>query len=53
MEGRTGLYFNGQSEASANEQVYDAAARRQLKTLSLELTGLAGKKPASVQRSGH
>ena len=53
MAGRTGLYFNGQSEASANQQVYDAAARRQLKTLSLELTGLAGKKPASVPQSGH
>src|SRR5271169_7109236 len=50
MEGRTGLYFNGQSEASANPQVYDAAARRQLKTLSLELTGLAAK--ASARRSG-
>jgi hypothetical protein len=51
MEGRTGLYFNGQSEASANPQVYDAAARRQIRTLSLELTGLAAKKPASVQQS--
>ena len=48
MAGRTGLYFNGQSEASANQQVYDAAARRQLKTLSLELSGLAANKPASV-----
>jgi NAD(P)-dependent dehydrogenase (short-subunit alcohol dehydrogenase family) len=41
MEGQTGLYFNGQNEASANPQVYDAEARRRLRTLSLELTGVA------------
>ena len=41
MEGQTGLYFNGQNEASANPQVYDAEARRRLKALSLELTGVA------------
>ncbi len=52
MEGRTGLYFNGQNEATANAQVYDADARRQLETLSLELTGLSAKKPAFAQRSG-
>ena len=52
MEGRTGLYFNGQNEATANAQVYDADARRQLETLSLELTGLSAEKPASAQRSG-
>ncbi len=45
MEGRSGLYFNGQSEVTANAQVYDAAARLQLKTLSLALTGLSEKKP--------
>ncbi len=52
MEGRTGRYFNGQNEATANAQVYDADARRQLETLSLELTGLPAKKPASARRSG-
>jgi NAD(P)-dependent dehydrogenase (short-subunit alcohol dehydrogenase family) len=45
MAGRTGIYFNGQREARADAQAYDAEARRQLKTLSLELTGLAGKSP--------
>jgi NAD(P)-dependent dehydrogenase (short-subunit alcohol dehydrogenase family) len=40
MEGRSGLFFNGQREAEANAQAYDLEARRQLKTLSLELAGL-------------
>ena len=40
MEGRTGLFFNGQREAEANAQAYDQEARRQLKALSLELAGL-------------
>jgi len=40
MAGRSGLFFNGLQEARANPQVYDAAARRRLRTLSLELTGL-------------
>jgi NAD(P)-dependent dehydrogenase (short-subunit alcohol dehydrogenase family) len=43
LEGRSGLYFNGQNEAQANAQVYDAAARQCLKTLSLELAGLSAK----------
>ena len=42
MAGRTGLFFNGMHEAQANPQAYDAAARRRLRNLSLELTGLAG-----------
>ena len=42
LEGRSGLYFNVQNEARANAQAYDAAARRKLRTLSLELTGLEG-----------
>jgi NAD(P)-dependent dehydrogenase (short-subunit alcohol dehydrogenase family) len=37
---RTGLYFNGQREARADPQAYDAAARRKLRELSLRLTGL-------------
>ena len=40
IEGRSGLFFNGQREAQADAQAYDAAARRQLRTLSLDLVGL-------------
>jgi NAD(P)-dependent dehydrogenase (short-subunit alcohol dehydrogenase family) len=40
LEGTTGLYFNGQREAKADGQAYDAAARQKLKALSVELTGL-------------
>jgi NAD(P)-dependent dehydrogenase (short-subunit alcohol dehydrogenase family) len=40
LEGTTGLYFNGQREAKADAQAYDAAARQKLKALSFELTGL-------------
>jgi NAD(P)-dependent dehydrogenase (short-subunit alcohol dehydrogenase family) len=40
MEGCSGLYFNGQNEARANAQAYDAAARQHLKALSLQLAGL-------------
>jgi NAD(P)-dependent dehydrogenase (short-subunit alcohol dehydrogenase family) len=40
MAGRTGQFFNGMAQARANPQAYDAAARRQLRALSLELTGL-------------
>ncbi len=40
LEGRSGLFFNGQREAQADAQAHDAAARRQLRTISLELAGL-------------
>jgi NAD(P)-dependent dehydrogenase (short-subunit alcohol dehydrogenase family) len=40
MAGRSGLFFNGLHETRANPQAYDPAARRRLRTLSLELTGL-------------
>jgi NAD(P)-dependent dehydrogenase (short-subunit alcohol dehydrogenase family) len=40
LAGRTGLYFNERSEARANAQAYDAAARARLKALSRELTGV-------------
>jgi len=43
VEGRSGLYFNVRREARANGQAYDAAAQARLRTLSLELTGLADK----------
>jgi NAD(P)-dependent dehydrogenase (short-subunit alcohol dehydrogenase family) len=40
MAGKTGLFFNGMQQAQANPQAYDAAARRQLRAISLALTGL-------------
>jgi NAD(P)-dependent dehydrogenase (short-subunit alcohol dehydrogenase family) len=40
LEGRSGLFFNGQDESEANEQAYDAPARSRLWILSRELTGL-------------
>lgn len=43
LAGRSGLYFNGLNEASANAQAYDEAARAQLRALSLDLTGLTGR----------
>ena len=42
LEGKSGLYFNVLREARANPQAYDAEARRRLRALSLELTGLKG-----------
>jgi len=44
VEGATGLFFNGQNEARANEQAYDRVARERLRALSLELVGLASAK---------
>ena len=41
LEGRSGLYFNGLNETRADAQAYDAEARRRLRTLSLDLTGLS------------
>src|SRR5690606_13596827 len=38
LEGRSGLYFNGMTEARANAQAYDASARERLIELSVELT---------------
>jgi NAD(P)-dependent dehydrogenase (short-subunit alcohol dehydrogenase family) len=40
MAGKTGLFFNGMQPSQANPQAYDEAARKRLRTLSLELTGL-------------
>jgi NAD(P)-dependent dehydrogenase (short-subunit alcohol dehydrogenase family) len=40
LDGRTGLYFNGQREARADRQAYDAGARQRLREISFELTGL-------------
>jgi NAD(P)-dependent dehydrogenase (short-subunit alcohol dehydrogenase family) len=40
VEGQSGLFFNGMRQAQANPQAYDKAARKRLRTLSLELAGL-------------
>jgi NAD(P)-dependent dehydrogenase (short-subunit alcohol dehydrogenase family) len=40
VAGKSGLFFNGMREAQANPQAYDEAARKHLRALSLELTGL-------------
>jgi len=47
MEGKSGLYFNGQREARADAQAYDANARRQLRTLSFGVTALSAKDEAA------
>ena len=39
---KSGLFFNGMNEASANPQAYDEGARKRLRKLSLELAGLSG-----------
>jgi NAD(P)-dependent dehydrogenase (short-subunit alcohol dehydrogenase family) len=41
LEGVTGKYFDGLREAHADAQAYDLDARRRLRRLSLNLTGLA------------
>ena len=40
VAGKTGLFFNGMQQSQANRQAYDEAARKRLRTLSPELTGL-------------
>ncbi len=51
MAGRSGLFFNGQREAQADGQAYDAGARQRLKTLSVELSGLSSNGSASVEQA--
>jgi NAD(P)-dependent dehydrogenase (short-subunit alcohol dehydrogenase family) len=41
MADTSGLFFNGMNQAQANPQAYDPAARKRLRALSLELTGLS------------
>jgi NAD(P)-dependent dehydrogenase (short-subunit alcohol dehydrogenase family) len=48
LKGTTVLYFDGQRQARANAQAYDAAARRRLWDLSLRLTGLSMEPAAAV-----
>ncbi|MDX8459431.1 SDR family NAD(P)-dependent oxidoreductase [Mesorhizobium humile] len=45
LEGRSGLYFDGQRESRADAQAYDEKARRQLRALSLELIEGPSSKP--------
>jgi NAD(P)-dependent dehydrogenase (short-subunit alcohol dehydrogenase family) len=40
LEGKTGLYFNGLREGRADPQAYEPEARRRLRAISRELTGL-------------
>jgi NAD(P)-dependent dehydrogenase (short-subunit alcohol dehydrogenase family) len=49
LEGRTGLYFNRLREARAQAQAYDAEARRRLRAISLELTGLTSDGSADAE----
>jgi NAD(P)-dependent dehydrogenase (short-subunit alcohol dehydrogenase family) len=40
LEGRSGLYFEGQTETRADPQAYDRKAQQRLHALSLDLAGL-------------
>jgi NAD(P)-dependent dehydrogenase (short-subunit alcohol dehydrogenase family) len=48
LEGKTGLYFDGQRQARANAQAYDTAARQRLRDLSMQLTGLPSVPPRAA-----
>src|SRR6201992_4046802 len=41
MAGQSGLFYDGRRAAQANSQAYDVTARKKLRALSLEATGLA------------
>src|ERR1700681_4974160 len=41
VAGKSGLFFNGMQQSQANPQAYDETARKRLRALSLELTGLS------------
>jgi NAD(P)-dependent dehydrogenase (short-subunit alcohol dehydrogenase family) len=41
LAGQTGLYFDRKRQARANPQAYDAAARKELRELSMRLVGLS------------
>jgi NAD(P)-dependent dehydrogenase (short-subunit alcohol dehydrogenase family) len=41
VAGKSGLFFNGMNQAQVNPQAYDEAARKRLRALSFELTGVA------------
>jgi NAD(P)-dependent dehydrogenase (short-subunit alcohol dehydrogenase family) len=40
VAGKSGLFFNGMRQSQANPQAYDETARKRLRALSLELTGM-------------
>jgi NAD(P)-dependent dehydrogenase (short-subunit alcohol dehydrogenase family) len=42
VAGKTGLFFNGMQQSQVNPQAYDEGARKRLRAMSLELTGLTG-----------
>jgi NAD(P)-dependent dehydrogenase (short-subunit alcohol dehydrogenase family) len=46
LEGRSGLYFNGLRDTRADAQAYDPEARKRLRALSLQLTGIAAEASA-------
>jgi len=48
LDGVTGRYFNGQSEARAHPQAYDPDARRRLRELSEGLVGLGANRGLSA-----
>ena len=48
VERQTGLYFNGRREAKSQAQAFDPNARRHLRALSLELTGLSAEGVVAV-----
>jgi NAD(P)-dependent dehydrogenase (short-subunit alcohol dehydrogenase family) len=48
LEGKTGLYFDGQRPARANAQAYEGEARRRLRELSMRLTGLSAEPPRAA-----
>jgi NAD(P)-dependent dehydrogenase (short-subunit alcohol dehydrogenase family) len=48
LEDRGGLFFNGQREARADAQAYDAKARERLKVASRELVGLPAAEAAAA-----
>jgi NAD(P)-dependent dehydrogenase (short-subunit alcohol dehydrogenase family) len=51
LDGKSGLYFNGRRETGADAQAYDGEARRRLRNLSRELTGLSATKGGSRETS--
>jgi len=49
LDNVSGKYFDQQREARAHPQAYDLAARRRLRQISEQLTGLRGEPPAPVE----
>jgi hypothetical protein len=47
LEGKSGLYFNGQRKARADAQAYDAVARQKLRANTIKLARLPTRERAS------